>query len=39
MPDGTSVMIYDVHPASQDEAIPIPEGAVSVVVWLGTRAI
>ena len=28
---------YDVHPASQTEAIPVPADAASVVVWLGTR--
>ena len=35
--DGSKVMIYDVHPRSQAQAIPLPEGAVGVVVWLGTR--
>jgi len=35
--DGQRIsMAYDVHPRSQAEAIPIPEGAVSVVLWLGT---
>jgi hypothetical protein len=38
-PDGDSVMAYDVHPASQDQPIRLPAGAVSVVVWLGTRAV
>ena len=36
LPDGDHLMAYDVHPGSQDEPIPIPAGAVSVVVWLGT---
>jgi hypothetical protein len=40
MPPGEpSVMEYDVHPASQEIAIPIPDGAYGVVVWLGTREI
>jgi hypothetical protein len=39
MPPGElSVIEYDVHPASQRTAIPIPDGASSVVVWLGTEA-
>jgi hypothetical protein len=33
------VMCYDVHPASQQTAIPIPYGAYGVVVWLGTVAL
>jgi hypothetical protein len=36
LPDGDGLMAYDVHPRSQDEPIPIPAGAVSVTVWLGT---
>jgi hypothetical protein len=35
--DGTSVMLYDVHPRSQDEAIDLPPGARTVTVWLGVR--
>lgn len=35
--DGTTVMAYDVHPRSQDEPVEIPDGAVAVTVWLGTR--
>jgi hypothetical protein len=34
-PDGTRRMVYDVHPRSQDEAIPLPAGAVAVTIWLG----
>jgi hypothetical protein len=34
--DGTSVMLYDVHPRSQDHPVDLPRGAVSVTVWLGT---
>lgn len=38
-PDGSRLaMAYDVHPASQERAIVIPPGAVSVVVWLGTKS-
>jgi hypothetical protein len=37
--DGGSVMLYDVHPVSQEEPVVLPEGAVSVVVWLGTRPV
>jgi hypothetical protein len=37
LPDGSTVMAYDVHPASQDEPITIPDGATAVTVWLGTR--
>jgi hypothetical protein len=36
-PDGDSVMAYDVHPRSQDEPVPLPAGAIGVVLWLGTR--
>jgi hypothetical protein len=36
--DGTSKMIYDVHPRSQEEGgLPVPNGAVGFVLWLGTR--
>jgi hypothetical protein len=35
--DGTKVMIYDVYPRSQAQAIPLPAGAVAILVWLGTR--
>jgi hypothetical protein len=36
--DGKRVsIVYDVHPRSQEQAIPLPEGAMAVVVWLGTR--
>ena len=38
--DGTSTMIYDVHPRSQDKqpgGIPLPAGATGITVWLGTR--
>ncbi len=35
--DGRRIVIeYDVHPRSQDEPIPVPPGAESVVLWLGT---
>lgn len=30
-------MEYDVHPRSQQEEVPIPDGAVAVRIWLGTR--
>jgi hypothetical protein len=36
--NGVSRMVYDVHPRSQSNAIPLPDGAVGVVVWLGTAA-
>lgn len=35
--NGEHVMLYDVHPRSQDEPIPLPADAVSVVVWLGVN--
>ena len=36
--DGTTKMIYDVHPASQEQAgLPVPDAAVSYVIWIGTR--
>lgn len=35
--DGSRVMVYDVHPRSQETAIQIPPGAVAVTIWLGTR--
>lgn len=38
-PDGHQEMEYDVHPKSQDEPIPLPLGAISFVVYLGTRAV
>jgi hypothetical protein len=38
-PGEPHVMSYDVHPASQQTAIPIPDGACGVVVWLGTVAL
>jgi hypothetical protein len=31
-----SSVVYDVHPESQARPVPVPEGAVSVTVWLGT---
>jgi hypothetical protein len=34
---GESVMVYDVHPGSQNRPIAIPKGAATVKVWLGTR--
>lgn len=37
--DGTSAMVYDVHPESQAHPVPIPAGAVSVTIWLGTRSV
>jgi hypothetical protein len=37
LPDGSTVMAYDVHPASQETPVEIPAGAVAVTVWLGTR--
>lgn len=37
--DGTEAGIeYDVHPRSQETSIPIPDGTVSVIVWIGVRA-
>lgn len=36
--DGTRlIMVYDVHPTSQEEPVVIPEGAAFVTIWLGTR--
>lgn len=35
--DGTTTMLYDVHPSSQEQPVPLPEGAVGVTVWLGTQ--
>jgi hypothetical protein len=35
--NGDTIMVYDVYPRSQMSAIEIPEGAVSVTVWLGTK--
>lgn len=35
--DGTSVIVYDVHPRSQEVAIGVPLNTVSVRVWMGTR--
>jgi hypothetical protein len=37
--DGTDMMIYDVHPRSQFEAVPLPANAVGVVVWLGVKGV
>jgi len=38
MPDGSNQMLYDVHPLSQEQdGLDIPEGAVRVTVWIGTR--
>jgi hypothetical protein len=35
--DGSTVMAYDVHPRSQPDGIPVPEGTARVIIWLGTR--
>lgn len=37
--DGSSVMVYDVHPSSQDEPVIVPDGARHFCVWLGTIAV
>lgn len=39
MADGSTVMVYDVHPLSQDTPVEIPAGATGVVVWMGTRPV
>lgn len=37
--DGSTHMVYDVHPRSQEtNGVPVPPSAVSVEVWLGTIA-
>ena len=35
--DGSRVMLYDVHPASQETPVELPPGAKSITIWLGTR--
>lgn len=38
--DGSTVMVYDVHPRSQEadpQGVEIPAGTVRIVVWLGTK--
>ena len=36
-PDHDPVMMYDIHPSSQEVPVVIPRGATHVVVWLGTE--